>query len=140
MMNLFEHLFCRVYWWNIYVVKNYKDITPFVSFCTVAVIQELNIFAIIDFYFMYHVQNIRSEPKWFHPPVLVFLCIMNYFMYVHKSKYREIIKEFDKQRKDKIKKKEIAKKDILLVVYILITVGLVAWSIIDSPNYRGNNI
>lgn len=117
MKRLFDHLFFRIYWWNIKIVKD-SDFPIFSALIGLAFFHSLNITTLIfvilimnDWQMLYH--------KWVHLFLLFLILLIDFFIYVYKGKSNEIIEV--EGLKDK---RSIIKKDIAILIYMIVSIIL----------------
>ncbi len=129
MGKFFNHLFYRIYWWNMTIVKE-KDFPVFSSLLGISIFQILNISTVIFVFLLYVLKDPMAYPKWVHLILMFLILILDYFIYIHKGKYKEIIKESENETKEALRK-----KDIYSIIYLLLTFGLFVWIIIKSREF-----
>lgn len=112
---MFDHLFYPIYWWNQNVVKE-RSLPVFSSLLGVSVFKVLNISTLIFSFLLLYTKDIKDYPKWLYVLMMLAVLITNYFIYIHKRRYKEIIEESKNQGKQKLRR-----KDIILVIYIIVT-------------------
>jgi hypothetical protein len=115
MQYLFYHLFYRVYWWNIKVIKE-KDIPVLFAYALVSGLMGINLMSITACYLVFIIENPRAFPSWQHWIFIAIVCIPNYFIFIYKRKYKNIISD-----SESLSKEEKRKRDVAILFYIVTT-------------------
>lgn len=126
MGKFFNHLFYRIYWWNKVIVKE-KDFPVFSSLLGISIFHILNISTLIFIYLVYVLKDPMAYPKWVHLILMFAVLVLDYFIYIHKGRYKEIIKVSEGETK-----KSLKTKDFISISYILVSFGLLIWIIIKG--------
>src|SRR5690625_3233146 len=126
MEKFFNHLFYRIYWWNKTIVKE-KDFPVFSSLLGISVFHILNISTLIFIILVYIFKNPMVYPKWIHLIIMFAVLVLDYFIYIHKKRYKEIIKSSENETKISLKR-----KDYFSLIYIIVSFGLFIWIIIKG--------
>lgn len=126
MKDMFDHLFYRFYWWNLNVVKE-RQLPIFSSFLGVSIFKVLNISTLIFTFLLLCVKGNSVYPKWLHALMMLAMLIVDYFIYIHKGQYKEII-----ERSKNLEKEKLRKKDIIIIVYMILTFVLLFWVIFEG--------
>ena len=132
MMNFFEYLFCRLYWWNTQIIKERVTPTSY-SISGLAMFHALSIFPIYGIFYVLLFKSFYINKILGINPFLIITAIsfiLNY-LYFRKPKYTVLLKKFEKIPKEKKKK-----KDILCIIYIasLIVVNVIFFIYFRSKN------
>lgn len=126
MEKFFNHLFYRIYWWNKTIVKE-KDFPVFSSLLGISVFHILNISTLIFIILVYIFKDPMVYPKWVHLIIMFVVLVLDYFIYIHKKRYKEIIKSSENETKISLKR-----KDYFSLIYIIVSFGLFIWIIIKG--------
>lgn len=128
MKQIFYHLFYRTYWWNIKVIRE-KDLPVLSAFLFTSGIMGINlmslVFAVLTFLF----KNPRLFPSWGHIALMIIVLITNYFLFVRRKKYVNILS--DSQLLTRIEKR---KRDIIIIIYLIFTFVLFIFIINATQN------
>lgn len=115
MKYIFYHLFYRVYWWNIKVIKE-KDFPVLSAYLFVSGLMSINVISLLSILLVFIIKNPQGAPIW-NPWVIIPITFLpNYFFFIHKKKYKDIID--NSQSLGKVEKR---KRDIAILMYILLT-------------------
>ena len=115
MKYIFYHLFYRVYWWNIKVIKE-KDFPVLSAYLFVSGLMSINVISLLSILLAFIIKNPQEAPIW-NPWVIILITFLpNYFFFIHKKKYKDIID--NSQSLNKVEKR---KRDIAILMYILLT-------------------
>ncbi len=117
--------FFRIYWWNVQIVKE-KELPIFSTLLGIAVLHILNFTTIVFGFITFVIEDVNIYPKWIHIICMLLILIIDYFLFVHKDKYKEIIS------KNHIPENQIKKLDYLVIFYILLTFVSLAFIIIKG--------
>lgn len=123
---MFDHLFYRFYWWNLNIVKE-TGLPVFSSFLGVSVFKTININTLVYVFLVFSVKDVQLYPKWLHALVMLAVLVLDYFIYIHNGRYKEIIEESKNQAKQKLRR-----KDIIIVIYMILTFVLFFWAIFEG--------
>jgi hypothetical protein len=115
MKYIFYHLFYRVYWWNIKVIKE-KDFPVLSAYLFVSGLMSINVISLLSILLVFIIKDPQAAPIW-NPWIIILITFLpNYFFFIHKKKYKDIID--NSQNLDKVEKR---KRDIAILIYILLT-------------------
>ncbi len=115
MKYIFYHLFYRVYWWNIKVIKE-KDFPVLSAYLFVSGLMSINVISLLSILLVFIIKDPQTAPIW-NPWIIILITFLpNYFFFIHKKKYKDIID--NSQNLDKVEKR---KRDIAILIYILLT-------------------
>ena len=133
-MNFFEYLFCRLYWWNTQIIK--EKVTPrSYSVTGLSVFQTYSIFPLYALIYSlsfktYHVGYLFGINICILINIIIIVVNIIYFQ---KSRYKILLKKFDK-----IPKEQKKKKDMLCIVYIVSIIIII--NILFVTYFRSKNL
>jgi hypothetical protein len=120
------HLYYRLHWWNSKIVKD-GNLAPFSALLGTSMFKLLNLLSVLYIIFNHILNKNIYLPKWFQTVIMLSVLILDYFIYIYKSKYKLIKKETEN-----LESKELRKRDIFIITYIFITFSLLIWMIIEN--------
>lgn len=132
-MNIFEYLFCRLYWWNTQIIKE-RAVPIFYSVTGLSVFQQFTIIPIYGLIYLllyksYYLEDILGVVN---PFLLIGLVIfLINICYFRKNKTEMLLKKFKK-----IPQIEKRRKDIVCVIYIILIIII---NIIVAAYFRSHN-
>lgn len=133
MIKLFYHIFYRVYYWNIYVIKE-KDLPIFSSFLSVSALLGLNINSFIIGFLVFVVKEIELYPNWGFWIIMLISMAPNYFIFIKNKRYETILRNSESMNRSEKKKWDKA-----IIIYIVVTILIVVFVSISSRNFKINH-
>jgi hypothetical protein len=128
MKKFVYHLYYRLYWWNSKIVKD-GSLAPFSTLLSTSMLKILNLLSILYIVFYYVIDKNIFLPKWLQTIIMISVLVLDYFIYIFNSKYRDILIE-----SKKLGLKELRMRDFIVIAYIIITFALLIWIIIENFN------
>ncbi len=116
MKKLFNHLFYRVYWWNIKIIKE-RDVPVLSAFVLTAGMMGINLLSIFGLLVIGF--NVQLFPDGGYIPLLILVSINNYFWFIHGKKYSVII-----NKSEKLNNVVKRKLDIIVISYLILSLSL----------------
>jgi len=131
MRKFFNHLFYRIHWWNVKIVKD-KDLPIFSTLMGFSVFIIINLSTIIFAFYIFIWKNPLDYPKIVHFIIMVSVVVINYLIFIHNRKYIQIL-----EMAKSVEKKRIHLNDKLTILYIIITFSSVIWIVLQSRKASG---
>lgn len=114
--NFLHHLFYRIYWWNIKVIKD--NGTPvYMTFLGTIFLFGININSMLFIYGLIVYGNTLTMPDSLYWGLVCSLIVFNLLFYLRNGTYRYITKKYIR----KLEKKQIIKRDIAVAMYIILS-------------------
>lgn len=126
MVNFFDHLFYRIYWWNKKIVKE-NEIPVFSTLLGLSVFHVLNFTTIIFFYLVYIQKDPMAYPKSMHIGLMFIIFVIDYFIYINGGRYKRILEASKSENNS-----SWTGKDIYIIIYIIFTFSTLIWVIIKG--------
>lgn len=128
MKKFVYHLYYRLYWWNSKIVKD-GSLAPFSTLLSTSMLKILNLLSILYIVFYCVIDKNIFLPKWLQTIIMISVLVLDYFIYIFNSKYRDILIE-----SKKLGLKELRRRDFIVIAYVIITFALLIWIIIENFN------
>lgn len=129
-LQLSNHLFYRIYWWNVRIVKE-KNFPLFSALLGISIFHILNFSSIIFALYIFVIGDIQLYPKWLHILLMFLILTADYFLFVHNGHYKKLIS------RNIVSDNKLHKFDYLLILYMLITFGSFIFIIIKGRESLG---
>ena len=121
-LKLSNHLFYRIYWWNVRIVKE-KDFPVFSALLGIAVFHILNFSAIIFAFYTFVLKDVQLYPKWLHILFMFLILTVDYFLFIHNGHYKKLTSKND------VSDKNFQKLDFAILMYLLSTFAILGFVI-----------
>lgn len=125
MKRFFEHVFYRIYWWNTKVVSNLGS-PVFPTLLGISILHIINISSIILLLLVVLEKDLSYYPKWLHMVGMGLVFLADYFVYIHDGRLKRTI-----EKVKQVSSKEMKRNDLLTVLYILFSIILLLYSVIE---------
>ena len=120
-----NHLFYRIYWWNVRVVKE-KDLPLFSALLGISIFHILNFSAVVFAYYIFVLKDVQLYPKWLHILFMLLILTIDYFVFVHNGRYKKLIS------KNVVSDKKFQKLDFVIILYLIFTFAILGFTIIEG--------
>ena len=120
-----NHLFYRIYWWNVRIVKE-KDLPIFSALLGISILHILNVSAVIFAFYTFVLKDVQLYPKWLHILIMFLILAIDYFLFVHNGRYKTIISKID------VSDKRFQKLDFAIILYLIFTFAILGFTIIKG--------
>lgn len=130
MTKFFNHLFYRVYWWNVKVVKE-SQLPLYSTVLGVSLFFYLNLSTVIFTILLYWVRDFSGFTKTQHILCGGIVLLIVYLTYVRTGRYEKVLKDSKEKPKS-----ETRKLDIAVICYIFITFLLMILIIVKGREFN----
>ena len=120
-----NHLFYRIYWWNVRIVKE-KEIPLFSALLEISILHVLNFSAVIFAFYTFVLKDVQLYPKWLHILFMFLIFTIDYFLFVHNGRYKPLIS------KSAISDKKFQKLDFAIILYLIFTFAILGFTIMKG--------
>ncbi|HLW08951.1 MAG TPA: hypothetical protein VKX35_01010 [Fermentimonas sp.] len=130
-VNLLHHLFYRIYWWNIKIIKD--DGTPiYMTFLGTLFLFGMNINSLLFIFYLIKYGTTLSMSGVLYWFIVSLVIILNISFYLKKGEYKYLISNYI----DTLSVKQIKKRDVSVIIYIILsfTIYILVLFMVEDAN------
>ncbi len=124
-----NHLFYRIYWWNVHIVKE-KDLPLLSALLGTSIFHILNFSAVIFAFYTFVLKDVQLYPKWLHILFMFLILTIDYFLFVHNGRYKKVIS------KNVVSDKKFQKLDFVIILYLIFTFAVLVFTMIKGKELQ----